>query len=483
MTTFSATTCKTALNPLKHVKYTKGMVLGVEDFDQDFIYGHAHWRWVNADVLGFGTVSGLKVTSEIGTEGPRVRVSKGVALNEKGEMICVQEDQCAYLNKWLAVPENKAKVESHIDFAGSPPGDLVNLHVVLCFEACETDRVPIPGEPCRSEETAFAPSRIADGFRLELRLDPPPHTEEAALRDFVQWLAQAIVTTSSPSSMTMEEFLEAIEQALTPPSPPLSPPDFFLGSPPPSMEINQQDLGRYLRGAFRLWVTTLRPRWHVAGCLKVGPCCGGEAVVPPQPDDCLLLATLNVPLTVDREVSDAASVTIDEERRPFLLHLQFLQEWALYSWGRTSGGGEPIIPAAMMVPPMMAPPIGRVMGGTGEPAVRVIAAGRFDRDGAATAATFGNLTVKRLQPQNIYLLTSSNIQPGKLYTARATAITTADSVATHVLETVIVGALSNTGLSAADVERTLALRVRRGDGQQPTTAYKGFTVEITEYGN
>lgn len=478
MTTFSATTCKTALDPLKHVKYTKGMVLGVEDFDQEFIYGHAHWRWVNADLLGFGTVSGLKVTIETGLKGPQVRVSKGVALNEKGEMICVAKDQCGDLNKWLIDPQNRTKLESghYILAGGSPPGDSVKLHVVLCFEACETDRVPIPGEPCRSEETAFAPSRIADGFRLELRLDPPAHTEEAALRDFVQWLAQVIVTTTSPSSVTEEKFLEAIEQALALPSPPLSPPDFFLGSPPPGMEINQQDLSRYLRAAFRLWVTTLRPRWHVAGCLKVGSCCGANEPAPPQPGDCLLLATLNVPLTVDREVSDASSVTIDEEQRPFLLSLRFLQEWLLYSLGQSGNSGEPIIPSALV-----APPIERALSRAIMPAGRVIAAGRFDRDGAATAATFGNLTVRRLQPQNIYLLTSLNIEPGQLYTARATAITTPDSVATHVLESVAVEAVPSTGLSAADMTRTLALRVRRGDGQQPTTAFKGFTVEIMGY--
>jgi hypothetical protein len=480
MTTFSATTCKTALDPLKHVKYTKGMVLGVEDFDQDFIYSHAHWRWVNADVLGFGTVSGLKVTMESGTGGPRVRVSKGVALNEKGEMICVPEDQCAYLNKWLAIPENKSAVESNVIFAGSPPGESVKLHVVLCFEACETDRVPIPGEPCRSEETAFAPSRIADRFRLELRLEPPAHTEEAALRDFVQWLAQVITTTSSPSSVTQEEFLESIEQALAPASPPLSPPDFFLGSPPAGMEINLHDLGRYLRAAFRLWVTTLRPPWHAAGCLRSGSCCGGEGAVSLRADDCLLLATLDVPLTVDREVSDVGSVSIDEEQRPFLLHLRFLQEWVLYSLGRAGGSGEPIIPAAMVPPPMMGPSM--LSGPAAAPAGRVIAAGRFDRGGAATAVTFGNLAVKQLAPQNIYLLTSPNIQPGKLHTLRAATMTTPDSTVTHVVETVAVDELTGTGLSRAEMKRTLALRVRRGDGKPPTSAYQGFTVEITEYG-
>lgn len=204
-------------------------------------------------------------------------------------------------------------------------------------------------------------------------------------------------------------------------------------------------------------------------------------MIPPQPDDCLLLATLNVPLTVDREVSDADSITIDEEQRPFLLHLRFLQEWSFHSLGRTSGG-ESISPAAMVVPPM-APPIGRLMRETVAPAGRVIAAGRFDRDGTAMATTFGNLSARLLQAQNIYLLNSSNIHPGKLYTLHATAMTTLDSAVTHVLETVAIDALPSTGLSSAEIKRTLALRVRRGDGKQPTMAFKGFTVEITAYDN
>ncbi len=474
MTTFSATTCKSALDPRKHVKYTKGMVLGVEDFDQDFIYGHAHWRWVNADVLGFGTVSGLKVTAK----GPEVRVSKGVALNEKGEMICVPEDQCADLNKWLAVPKNKADVEARLDTVGSPAGDSVELHVVLCFEACETDRVPIPGEPCRSEETAFAPSRIADGFRLELRLDPPPHAEEAALRDFVQWLAQVIITTTSPSSVTQEEFLKAIEQALVPTSPPLSPPDFFLGSPPPSMEINRQDLSRYVRAAFRLWVTTLRPRWHAAGCLKGGSCCGGNEPAPPQLDDCLLLATLNVPLTVDREVDDAGSVTVDEEQRPFLLSLRFLQEWALSSWGRVESSIEPVSPISRM-----APPIGGVIERATASAGRVIAAGEFNREGRASIPAFGELIATVVEDQFVYVLQSPLIQKDKLNVLRATAITTPGSTVVHVVETIEAGSVTGGNISSAALKRALALRVRQSNGKPPTTAFKGFTVEITAYDN
>ena len=43
-------------------------------------------------------------------------------------------------------------------------------YVVLCYDTCETDERPIPGEPCRDESDTMAASRIADTFRLELRL-------------------------------------------------------------------------------------------------------------------------------------------------------------------------------------------------------------------------------------------------------------------------------------------------------------------------
>ena len=75
----------------------------------------------------------------------------------------------------------------------------ITLHLVLCYADCLTRLVPIPGEPCRSEDELMKPSRIADDYRLELRASPPAQVEEDAVRDFVRWLrANVNVVDASP---------------------------------------------------------------------------------------------------------------------------------------------------------------------------------------------------------------------------------------------------------------------------------------------
>src|SRR5215510_14292294 len=78
------------LNPAKHVNYTVGMVLGVDDFTQEFAYLSGRDQWMARDLIGYGTVRGLKVATEIDSvKGPRVIVDPGVAVSPSGQMICV----------------------------------------------------------------------------------------------------------------------------------------------------------------------------------------------------------------------------------------------------------------------------------------------------------------------------------------------------------------------------------------------------------
>src|SRR5215510_11111179 len=108
-----------APNPRQHVNYAKGMVLGVDDFTQEFAYLSGRQQWLARDVLGYGTLSGLRVQMEdAGTDGPRVRVGAGSALAPSGQLICVPSDQCCVLNRWLAKPENAAAIMQLV--AGSP---------------------------------------------------------------------------------------------------------------------------------------------------------------------------------------------------------------------------------------------------------------------------------------------------------------------------------------------------------------------------
>lgn len=328
-------------DPTKHVNYNLGMVLGVDDFTQEFAYLSGRDQWMARDLIGYGTVRGLRVGIENDDKGPRVVVEPGVAVSPRGQMICVPSAQCAYLRDSL-----EARAEELGKHLGSPPLSSVQLYVVLCYRDCPTDNVPIAGEPCRSEDELMAPSRLVDDFCLELRFDKPNQREEEAIRDFVKWLKQIVVTPAGPST-SLEQFLDAIRAAAQqwfsspPASPPTSPPgDFMFGSPPASLHINSADMCEYMRAAFRLWVTELRPKWIA----RWHGCAATHFDVDDQTEeDCVLLAELTVPVVAvspgNWTVADSPPVAVDEEHRPIVVHLRMLQEWLLC--GRASEGGTP----------------------------------------------------------------------------------------------------------------------------------------------
>lgn len=329
---FSTHTNSTTLaepNPTKHVNFNVGMVLGVDDFTQEFAYLSGRDQWLARDLIGYGTARGLNVRIEVDSiKGPRVVVEPGVAVSPRGQLICVPAAQCAYLKNWVA--DHSQEITPHVS---SPLTSDVQLYVVLCYRNCPTDDVPIAGEPCRSEDKLLAPSRLTDDFSLQLRLQKPNQREEDAVRDFVTWLKDVDVS-SSQASTPLDQFLQAIRDAaaqwLTSPiSSPLS--DFMFGSPPGFLVINAADTSRYFRAAFRLWVTELRPkwisRWH--GCAATH--FEGDAAVD---EDCVLLAQLDVPvLPVSPGAWDIpnAPIPVLQDDRPYVVHLRMLQEWVLSS--------------------------------------------------------------------------------------------------------------------------------------------------------
>jgi len=183
-TAASASAATAPPDPTKHVDYQLGMVLGVDDFKQEFAYLAGHEEWALRDLVGYGTAWGLRLATGMGANGPEVRISSGVAVTPRGRLVRVAPEQCASLDDWLAA--HRSDVDARI--AGGSSINAVRLYVVLGYRECETDQVPIPGEPCRSEDDALKPSRIADDFLLELRFEPPDQTEEEAVVDVVEWL-------------------------------------------------------------------------------------------------------------------------------------------------------------------------------------------------------------------------------------------------------------------------------------------------------
>jgi hypothetical protein len=351
----------TAFDPTRHVNFAKGMVLGVDDFRQEFAYLSGRDQWLARDAVGYGTLSGLRVFVEDGgADGPRLLVAAGSALVPSGKLVCVGADQCALLNKWLAKPAHAAIVTQLLD-PSSPPGSPplsppgsgsgeIALHLTLCWDECTAFPVPVPGEPCRTEADLMADSRVVDDFRLELRRDAPPQVEEDALRDFVQWLRASIVPgapaspPAQPSAAVEQAWLDAMRPAAQPwfdaaaMSPPLSPPasfetlgDYLFTLSPPSITVPQNQIGAFQRVALRFWVTELRPLWMARRCQ-----------LPLARDtDCVLLARLafevefvgGSPTGAWVVSGSPATVQLDERRRPFVAALRLQQEWL------TSGPG------------------------------------------------------------------------------------------------------------------------------------------------
>lgn len=345
-------------DPTKHVNYNLGMVLGVDDFTQEFAYLSGRDQWMARDLIGYGTVRGLKISVDTDAKGPRVVVEPGVAVSPRGQMICVPAAQCAYINDWLATQKTALT-----EILTSPPAGPLRLYVVLCYRDCPTDNVPIAGEPCRSENELMAPSRLQDDFCLSLRLKAPNQREEDALRDFVRWLKQVDMSEGFPST-PIDDFIQAIRDAahpwLSPPaSPPSSPPGDFMfdSSPPGSLHIDPADACEYLRVAFRLWVTELRPkwiaRWHGCAATHFGSDDASE-------EECVLVAALDVPLVQSQGswlVNDAGTTAVDESNRPYVVHLRMLQEWLLCG-GCCGGDGILSPPSPTQGPPGPPGPVG-----------------------------------------------------------------------------------------------------------------------------
>jgi hypothetical protein len=333
MTTFTSVSLPQIAppDPSKHVDYQLGMVLGVDDFVQEFSYSSGRDKRIVRDLIGYGVVSGLRVTVDVSAGGgPQVQVAPGELVTPSGQFVCISPAQCANLNAWL-----QANVDQ-IEQIASPPATL-QLSVVASYAECFTDTVPIPGEPCRGDDELQQPSRIQDSFALDLQLSAPPQTEDDAIADFVRWVRRIPLVDTPPGDV--DAFIEELRllmalEVSSPPSPP-SLLDFLYASPPPSLEIPRAAAGQYLAALFSFWVTDLRARVRCDGSAAECDCSGGPGSLDAAADS-LCVAELTVPLVIDAPtgsviVADTPPVTVSagERSRPTLLHTKLLQEWLL----------------------------------------------------------------------------------------------------------------------------------------------------------
>lgn len=300
-------------DPTRHVNFVTGMVLGVDDYAQEFAYHSARDKWIVRDFLGYGTLSGLDVAVEPDGTGARVRVTAGSAAAPSGQLICVGREQCGSLNAWLGREEVAEEVRKLTDPTAATAATL-NLFLTLCYVDCAVAEVPIPGEPCRSDENLMAPSRIADDYCLEIRFEPPPLAEARAVEALTGLLASIDSSGAPPDDApTLAAALRRAEAQLRSALGVPDPKDFSpLAGDFDPIKLNAAAVGRFGAALKRVWITRFRPHVAAQGC--------GAASVPA--DDCVLLARLGVPIVKvgsHWEVKDPAAIELDQSARPLLL--------------------------------------------------------------------------------------------------------------------------------------------------------------------
>jgi len=340
----TATTGSPPPDPRQHVNYTQGMVLGVDDFTQEYAYLSNRDQWLARDAIGYGTISGLKVTVAPKDGELQLSVSPGVALSPRGELIRVAPSQCARLGTWFSLASTQQKLtELHLSLATQ-----ITAYVVLCYRDCPTENLPIPGEPCRCDSETMAPSRIRDDFRLELTLAPPPQPEEEAVRAFVAWLRSIELTEVDLGETELAHFLDALRRAAENAD---SPPGFFHESPPSGLLIPRHQLCEWMRAALRVWVTELRPKWQAVfaarGATRTPEDCSCHGTGSDLPDggrEGVLLAEV----ILQRSGPTLVDAAVDDSKRPFLVHLRALQELLLC--GRQGPPGDPGAPGSPGTP-------------------------------------------------------------------------------------------------------------------------------------
>ena len=316
-TPFSAVTGIAQTDPRRHVNFVTGMVLGVDDYAQEFAYHAERAKWIVRDFLGYGTVSGLAVALEDSADGPRVSVTAGSAAAPSGQLICVGRDQCGAINAWLKRTEVKTALNARAN--GANTLDL-SLYLTLCYTDCAVDAVPIPGEPCRSADTLMAPSRVADDYVLAFALDPPRQTEADALAVLDAWLAAAEAAVAAGGEGDPTKFPPLLARAkaqiiaaLGIAPGPLDPADLA------PVVLTAAAFPAFVLAMRTAWITVLRPLVLAQSCAAAG--------VPAN--DCLTLAELRFTATrgivPDWSAPAKANIVKDESSRQFVLSAMALQ--------------------------------------------------------------------------------------------------------------------------------------------------------------
>lgn len=322
------------LSPDLRVNYAYGMILGLGEFLQEQQYflqkDYLHERALH----GSGTVYGLQVTTSPTPDVAHdytIAVAPGMALDQWGREAVVRSAQCARLGAWLGAQEqaNAGTIAANM----GPSGEFT-VYVVISYDQCADDLVPLPGQPCSSSAQTMVASRWRDSWNIDLRWSPPPMPAWDTDRRLARLLNSVQIVAGLDPALSSEDEIIAAVLALPSDvgagpddlwplvnwpsaSPPSSPPA------PVAYRLPAETAADALDRIFTIWVTQVRP--------LLSP----DLTQPAENSDpAILLASITFTLgpVSSPPGADPAIATCDppdDHGRPYVLHTRLIQELRL----------------------------------------------------------------------------------------------------------------------------------------------------------
>lgn len=153
------------------VRYFHGMLLGDQDFRDEQIYHLEKRKLLNRKLHGWGIVCGLEIDkSEAATLKKTFTILPGLALDCMGNEIYVCKKVTLNIDDLLCVRSAQSNQTPCLPATNAPEH---NYYLTISFDEQEGDLVPVyaPGGGC--EQKACEPSRMREGFCVELLPDKP----------------------------------------------------------------------------------------------------------------------------------------------------------------------------------------------------------------------------------------------------------------------------------------------------------------------
>ncbi len=143
------------LKSFSRPRYFYGQLLDVRHFESEQEYFKRKLWMLNRMVNGYGVVCGLDV--QVGDDDHSVKVKPGLALDQLGREIVVPRDSKSFVIEPSPAPDPKKQAPHCEDW----------VHLVICYQECNTSPEPVFAGGCDSTERCSA-GAVREGYELRL---------------------------------------------------------------------------------------------------------------------------------------------------------------------------------------------------------------------------------------------------------------------------------------------------------------------------